>query len=666
MTFPLDQPVAIFLVVLLIILLGPLLFKRLRIPPIVGMIIAGMAVGPYGFNILSDDASFKIFGEVGILYIMFLAAVEIDMFHLRKQLKYGVLFGLLSFFLPLVIGIFGSHIAFGLDWDSCLLVAVMYASHTLISYPVVSRFGLSNTRGAVIAVTGTIVAVMLALIALAEVVKIKVTGGFSWGGLLNLGCMLVVYILVVGYTFPWLTRRFFRSINDIVSQFIFILALVFIGSLLAQLIGLEAILGAFYAGLVLNRLIPTRSALLSRLKFVGNAIFVPYFLIGVGMLINVGVIFRGYSVIWVAVCMVLMALLPKWLAAYISQKIMRLDVLDRSMMFGLSSGKAAATIAATIIGFRYDLLTEDVMNGAVLMILVSCIVSTIETERTAKKMRIKLMDEELRQGHKPSNREARQLVAVSNPVTSEGLMRMAIFMRSQLNEQPLAILFVRNNDDTSRVSMGRNAMRGAVAVAQAVDLDVKEVERWDINIVSGIVNVMKEQKSSEVIIGMHRKSNVVDTFYGSMVEQLLSGTDKMIFMSRCFVPVDTVNAIHLVVPRNAEYESGFNQWVERIGNLASQAGGVLNVITYKETAEFIRLRLAEGNFSIRQNYRMMESWDDFILLSGEVEDDDLLVIVGARKGSISYSSDQDNMPGFLSKYFSRHNLLVVYPGQFGE
>lgn len=665
MTLPLQQPVAIFLVVLVIILLGPLLFRLLKIPTIVGMILAGMAVGPYGFNILSNDASFKIFGEVGILYIMFLAAAEIDMFHLRKQIKSGILFGLLSFMIPMVMGIFGAKYAFSISWTSAVLVASMYASHTLISYPVVSRFGLSNSRGAVIAVSGTIIAVMLALLALAEVVTVRVSGIFSWSSLGRLALMLVIYVLAVGYSFPWLTRRFFRYTNDSVSQFIFILALVFVGSLLAQLIGLEAILGAFYAGLVLNRLIPSRSALMGRIRFVGNAIFIPYFLIGVGMLINIGVIFKGWGVAWVAANMVVVALGGKWLAAWLSQKLLRLDSLDRKLMFGLTSGKAAATIAATIIGFRYGLLTENVMNAAVVMILVCCIVSTVVTDRTARRLRILLTRKELENESAPTaNFEARQLVAVSNPLTSEGLMKMALLMRSMENHEQMTCLFVRTNDDANAITMGRNAMRAAVGAAIAVDVDVRDVERWDINVVSGVNNVIKETRASDVIIGLHRKSNVVDTFYGTMIENLLSATNKMIFMSRVFIPVDTVRKIFVVAPLNAEYEVGFRQWVDRIGNLASQIGSELTVISYAATCDFIRRQLADEGFGVRQEYRVMESWDDFILLSGEITEEDLLMVVAARKGSVSHNSELETLPNFLSRNFSRHNLVVVYPEQF--
>lgn len=663
-SFPLQQPVAIFLLVLLIMLLGPLMFRMLKIPQIVGLILAGIAVGPYGFNLLARDASFKIFGEVGILYIMFLAASEIDMFHLRKYVKKGVIFGSLSFALPMAAGVLGSRFAFGVDWSTSVLIASMYAAHTLVSYPTVSKFGLSNQRAAVVAVCGTIVAVSAALLVLAQVVNIHLTGRFDLGEMLQLLALAMVYMVTVGYSFPWLTRRFFRKNSDPVVQFIFILGLVFVASLLARIIGLEAILGAFYSGLVLNRMIPDRSALMRNIKFVGDAIFIPYFLIGVGMLINVRVIFDGWGVAWVAANMTVVALGSKWLAAWLSARLFGFGKSGRELMFGLSAGKAAATIAATMIGYEYGMLSEDVMNGAVVMILICCIVSSVVTERAAKHIRLRITAEDLNHEDLGRREYARQLVAVSNPVTAEGLMKMAVFMRAVENNNPITALFVRNNDDKNVASEGRTAMRKAMMAAENSEISVREVERFDINVASGIINVGKEQQSSEIILGMHRRSNIVDSFYGSMIEQLLRSTNQMVFMSRCFIPVDTVDRIVTVVPRKAEFETGFGVWVMRLANLSSQIGAKWVVMAYGSTADYIKAVLAEGRYEVQCEFRIMASWDDFILLSGEVGYDDLMVVIGARKGSLSYSSDLENMPGFLSKHFNQHNLMMVYPRQF--
>lgn len=659
-----SQPVAIFLLVLVIILLGPVVFRRLKVPPIVGLIIAGMAVGPHGFGLLDRDASFRIFGEVGILYIMFQAAVEIDMFHLRQQYRRGIAFGLLSFALPMVAGVFGSRYAFDAGWDTSLLIASMYAAHTLVSYPVVSRFGLQNSRGAVIAVCGTIVAVMLSLLCLAGVVQAHVSGRFDFALMARILGLMAIFCVAVGYAFPFVTRRFFRSNSDPVSQYIFILALVFLSSLAAQLIGLEAILGAFYAGLVLNRMIPGRSPLMKNIRFVGDSIFVPYFLIGVGMLINVGVIFKGWGVIWVAANMSVLALGTKWLACMGARRMFGLDRAERSLMFGLTSGKAAATIAAVMVGFQYGMLSEDMMNGAVVMILICCIVASVTTERAAKTIRMQITARDLEHEDIGATEFARQIISVSNPLTSEGLTRMAVSMRNRMNRNPLTVLFVRNGDDRRARAMGLNAMHSAVAVAEQMDIEAREIERFDINVTSALSNVAVEQEATEIMIGLHRKANIVDSFYGSLIEQLLDSTHRMVIMSRCFIPVDTVTRIVVVVPRKAEYETGFHLWVSRIAMLAFNIEARLTFILYRETEEFVRTAIAEDKVEVDVRFEYLDSYDDFILLSGNIGDDDLLVVVGARKGSISHGPDLEALPGFLSRYFSRHNLMVIYPKQF--
>lgn len=663
---PISQPVVIFMIVMVIILCAPLVFSRLKVPNIVGLILAGVAVGPYGFNLLARDASFEIFGQVGILYLMFLAAVEIDMYHLRRNYRSGVLFGLLSFMLPMGAGIPATHYLLGVGWDTSVLIASMYASHTLISYPVVSRFGLSNNRAAVIAVSGTIVAVLLALLALAEVVAVKTSGRFDFSGLLLLVALMMAYAAGVAWLFPRLTRKFFRKFNDPVAQFIFILTLVCLSSILAQLIGLEAILGAFYAGLVLNRFIPSRSALMHRISFVGNAIFIPYFLIGVGMLLNVRIIFNGWTVVWVMLVMSATALSMKWLACRIAGHIGGEDADERRLMFGLTSGKAAATIAATMIGYSHGLLSENLMNGAVMMILVCCIVASVVTERAAKAIRIRLTAEELsNDGPRPVG-FARQVVAVSNPLTSEGIMRTAVFMRNPENTEPVTALFVRNGDERGAMMAGRKALENAVNTAESMDVACNGVERFDLNIVDGVTNLMHELDATEIIIGLHRRSNIVDTFYGSMIERLLQATPRMVIISRCFIPVDTIGRMIVYVPRNAEYETGFARWIARVAHLAMQLGCGVTFLCFESTKEYMVSHIAEGGYSFSHVFQLMESWDDFIVLSSQVGDEDLLIVVGARKGSVSYTADYENMPSFLGKHFSRANLALIIPGQFGS
>lgn len=663
-SFPLSQPVAIFLLVLAIILFSPIVFDRLRIPRIVGLIVAGVVVGPYCLNLLAYDASFKIFGEVGILYLMFLAAVEIDMYHLKKNIRKGLFFGLLTFILPMVGGLLISKYVFNVGWDTAALLAVMYSAHTLVSYPTVSRFGLSDNKGVVIAVAGTIVAVLLALLVLAEVVTVRTMGSFGWSELGYITGFSIIYGLIIFFTFPAIAKYFFRKYNDSVAQFIFILAMIFVSSLLAQLIGLEPILGAFFGGLVLNKFVPARSSLMNHITFVGNAIFIPYFLIGVGMIMNIGVLFNGWDVLLLALIMAATALVTKWIAMFITRKTYRLSGAEGTVIFGLSSGKAAATIAATMIGFQYGMLSESLMNGAVVMILICCIVATVTTERAAKKIRIQLNDETIEDNLAKRPKFARQLVAVANPITAEGITRLAAFMRSPKNDEPITLLFVRSNDDHRMIKTGRNALEIAKNAAQAMHIEAHEMVRYDFNIVTGLTNTLKEKDCTDIIIGLHRKSNIVDSFFGSITEQLIKATYRMVVLSRCFVPVDTVNKIYVFAPHNAEYETGFQEWVSRIANLAAQIGRRVIFMAGEKTAAFIEEYIVEQKYGFGRKYLDMETWDDFIVQSNLIAEDDLFIVIAARKGSLSHTGELENMPGYLSKHFMRNNIAVVYPSQF--
>lgn len=666
LSLPLSQPVAIFLLVLVIILFAPVVFDRLRIPRVVGLILAGVIVGPYCLNLLAYDASFKIFGEVGILYLMFLAAIEINMYHLKRNIRSGLIYGLLTFAIPMVAGILVSRYVFSVGWTTAALLAVMYSAHTLVSYPTVSRFGLSSNKGVVIAVAGTIVAVLLALIALAEVVNIRQTGYFSWGELGILGLLTLVYGTALYFIFPPVAAYFFRKYNDPVAQFIFILAMVFISSLVAQIIGLEAILGAFFGGLVLNRFVPERSALMRRITFVGNAIFIPYFLIGVGMLINVGVLFSGWGVIICACIMSGIALFSKWGAVALTRLTYRLDLTEGLMMFGLSSGKAAATIAATMIGYQYGLLTETLMNGAVVMILICCIVATVTTDSAARKARIRQTSRELEEEMEAEKKHpARQLVAVANPLTAEAITYLAAFMRSRQNRDSMTLVFVRDNENEQRTQMGKEALARASAAAQAVNVPANEVERYDLNVVAGLTNTLIEKKATEIMIGLHRKSNLVDSFFGSITEQLVKATNHMVILSRCFIPVDTVRNIYVYVPHNAEYETGFKTWLTRVSHLAMQIGRRVAFMASKATVPYIENYIKERSFQYTRKYLPMETWDDFIILSSEIREDDLLMVIYARKGSLSRTNDTEAMPSYISKHFSGFNLVLIYPAQFG-
>ncbi len=665
------SPVLIFFIVLVIILLSPVVLNRFKIPHIIGLIIAGVAIGPHGLNVLARDMSFELFGQVGILYIMFLAGIEIDMFHLKRNLKRGLVFGLLSFLLPMIVGTLASVYVLKMSWVTSILLASMYASHTLISYPIVARFGLTKSPAVLIAVVGTIISVIGALLVLAGAVNVHHTGEFSWGDLLRLFLELALYCVVILYTYPRITRWFFKNYSDNVTQYIFVMAMVFLASWFAQIIELEAVLGAFFAGLVLNRYVPNASPLMSRIEFVGNALFIPYFLIGVGMMIDVKVI-SNVNTLYVAGNMIVVAIIGKWVAAWLAQKIYGMNGVARRMMFGLTTAHTAVALAVVTIGYNMimpdgsRMMDETILNGTVLMILVTCAIAPIFTARAASKMRLEILSDEDAAQVGDSKRETKILIPVANPITVQSLTELALMLRNPRRKTDIYAIHVRNDNSASSRAMGRNALEIAEKTASSVDVSITPIERYDINTVAGLLNAIEERDITDVIIGMHRKATVIDSFFGAKIEQLLKATNQMVVMSRCFIPVNTVTRIVVAVPPMAQFETGFGRWVRAIGNLAREVGCRVIFCCHPDTQPLIRGVLHRGRYDIRHEYRDVERWEDFVLLSNRILEDDLFVVVSARESSVSHNDDMADVPGFLQKYFSRNNLIVLYPEQFGQ
>lgn len=663
------QPVAIFLVVLALILLVPMLLSRLKIPHVIGLIIAGVIVGPYGFDVVSRDMSFEVFGQVGLFYLMFLAGVEIDMYHLKKNLKRGFIFGLFTFAIPMIIGVPAAMSLLHFDVVTSLMLASMFAAHTLLSYPIVSRFGLTKNPAVVIAIAGTIFTVLGSLFVLAESVGMVREGGFSVMMTLKLIVSLAVYCIVIVYVYPRLTRWFFKHYNDGILQFIYVLVMVFAAAQAAIMINIEGVFGAFYAGIVLNRFIPARSPLMSRLEFVGNALFIPYFLIGVGMLINVRVLTSGWDTLYVAAVMSTVAMLSKWIAAYVTQLVFKMRPIDRSILYQLSNAHTAVALAVVMIGFNLGVFDESVLNGTVLMILVTCTVSSIGTSRAASKLKVmSLASADMMTGESPDARRGiRTLIPVVNPVTANELVSLALLMSDgdRLRNKIYA-LHVRNDNSPSSRAVGQNSLDVAEHVASIMDVKLKSIERYDLNFVTGLLNTIAERDINEVVIGLHRRSTVIDSFFGEKLTQLLKATYRMIVISRCYIPVNTVRRIVVAVPDKAQYETGFSHWVKNVGNLTRQLGCRVIFCCTAETRKYISAVLRAGRYEIRSEYRTFDGWDDFVLLSNKIVDDDLLVVVSARRASVSFTSDLDSLPEFLRKYFAQNNLLVIYPEQFGE
>ena len=666
---PITDPTWIFLLVLFIILFAPILFGKLRIPHIIGMILAGLAIGEHGFNLLARDSSFELFGKVGLYYIMFLAGLEMDMGDFKKNRGKALALGFLAFLIPIGIGFVANAAYLKYSLVTSVLLASMYASHTLVTYPIVIRYGISRQRSVSIAVGGTAVTDTLTLLVLA------VISGLFKGDTDNLFWVwLVAKVVILGglimFFFPRIGRWFFRRYDDNVMQFIFVLAMVFLGAGLMEVIGMEGILGAFLVGLVLNRLIPHVSPLMNHLEFVGNALFIPYFLIGVGMLIDLKVIFGGGDALKVAGVMIVMALTGKWIACWLTQKIYKMSQTERKLMFGLSSAQAAATLAAVLVGYGIilpngeRLLNEDVLNGTVLLILVTCIASSFVTEKAAKKM----ATDEAPPENSHSREAERILISVANPLTIEQLMSLALIIRDPKQKDNLIALNVINDNTASEKQKlrGKQYLEKAAMISASADVGLKQISRYDLNIAAGIIHTVKENSVTDVIIGLHNRVSIVDSYFGQLTENLLKGLHREVMVARFLIPLNTLRRIIIAVPSKAEYEAGFSKWVEHFCRMGEMLGCRVHFFATTETTARLQLLVRTKHSKTMTDFSLLEDWEDLLLLTGQVNYDHLLVIVSARRGSISYDSSFEKLPTQLSRYFSNNSLIVLYPDQLGD
>ena len=668
-----QDPTMIFFVVLLIILFAPIIMSKLRIPHIIGMVLAGVLVGQYGLNILARGSSFEIFGQVGLYYIMFLAGLEMDMESVKKNTKQFLIFGFLTCFVP-----FGMTYAMALTVlhyspATSFLLGCIMASNTLIAYPIIGRYGLQRHPSVGLSVGSSMISLFMALVMIAVLAAPShipqtgeapvIDGVVFW--LLFLA-KLAAYIVGSVLIIPRLTRYFLRRYSDAVMQYIFVLAVMFLNAALTSFIGLEGIFGAFFSGLILNRYIPHVSPLMNRIEFIGNAVFIPYFLIGVGMLINVRTLLQGGEVVWIVLLIAFIGTFGKAVAAYISSLLFRLPERDGKMMFGLTSAHAAGAIAMVMVGMRMNIVNDNMLNGVVLMILVTCVISTIVTERSAQS--IILHENQLAKPTDQMTNDEKIMVCVKYPEIAPQLLNMAILMRNQQLGRELLALNVVYDDEHSATGRehGIRLLETLQQQAAAAEVQVQTQVRLATNIANGIKHAFRETACSEIIMGMHVHTEDNPKFWGDFIQSLYNGLNRQIFLVRFVQPLSTLRRIRVAVPSRAEFEPGFHRWLLRLCRFAGQLDCRIEFHGREESLELIADYIRHYHSNVRAEFTPMGHWNELPQLASTIANDHLFVVVTARKGTISYKTALERLPDELQKYFSGKNLMIIFPDQFGD
>lgn len=654
--------------ILFIILIIPNILNKIKIPGIIGLIIAGIIIYPKGLNFFLEEDSFvEIFSTIGLLYIMFIAGLELDLNQFKANRNKSIAFGIFTFMIPLSLGFpifyYLLHpIDPNIDLNASLLIASMFATHTLLTYPIVSKLGISKNRAVAVTVGGTILTDTAVLLLLAVIVGSH-HGGLSKEFWIQLIISLILYSIVMFVVMPRIARWFFRKLeSEKHSHFIFVLSVVFFASFLAEVAGLEAIIGAFFAGLALNKLIPASSALMNRIEFIGNSLFIPFFLISVGMKVDMSVILEGPTALIIAAVLTVVAITGKWLAAWVTQLVFRFTKTERQLIFGLSNAHAAATLAVIMVGVNEGILDDNVLNGTVILILVTCIVASFATEKAAVKAVVEADDVHTEGPTDEALKHEQILMPIANPKNMNNILEFAILIKDKKSEKPLNILTVVPNDTEAEINIKKanETLEDFIKDATASDTQAKIISTIDHNPGSGMARMARETMADILILGWPRRIGFIDKLIGEKLDLVLK-TDKLLFICDFKTPLINNKKIAVAVPPLAELEMRFGLWMEKVTDLSKELSLPLEFYCNEATEGVIQKIMEEKGLNKTATYQLLDDWNDFLILSRSIEEDSLFILISARKGSVSYLSVQDNLPTRLERYFQNHNKIIVYP-----
>ncbi len=656
------NPVLMFAFIMFVILLAPAFFARLKLPGIVGLIVSGIIVGPYALGILKSEGSFQLFSSVGLIYIMFLAGLEINLGEFKRQRKYSLVFGLLTFLIPMVVGTFGSKYLLSFSWTTAILLASMFASHTLIPFPITSRLGVNKERSVVTTIGGTIITDVAALLVLAIIAE-QATADLTAIFWIRQVLLLMALVWFALWLLPRVAYTLFKMFSpDGANEFILTLALAFLTSYFAYLAGVEPIIGAFFAGIALIQLISDQSPLRNRLEFVGNTLFIPFFLISVGMLVDLRVLVSGWNVWVVSVFMVVVVIGCKYAAAFLFAKLFKFTRDEGLLIFGLSVNQAAATLAAVIVGLRLGIFDEAILNGTILMILVTCLIGPWFTEKHARR----IARERLKGIAHAGRSDQRILVAVSREGTAEFLTDVALSLRPKDSREPIFPLYVvqEGMDVDQRIAFGEKILGGVVARIVSADVPVSPISRIDVGIPGGILRAVKECRAGTLILGSlpSREANL-KTMLFDVSDKVCDESQELLFLCQVMRPLNIGKTLIVLIPPMLEFQKGFDRAFEALKALALGNKLHVRIVAMPQTVTYIETHLSKTGAKVEMSFLRLDEWRS---LSGSIKkagfaETDALAIMAARKGRLAWQPSLKRFFHAISAEFPQNNIMMVYP-----
>jgi len=656
---PFTNPVLIFSLILFIILIAPILLGKIKIPGIVGFIIAGIAIGPNGFNILKKNSAIELFSTIGLLYIMFIAGIELDLADFKRKKHKSFVFGFLTFAVPILIGFPVCYYLLNYSLLTSILTASMFATHTLVAYPIVNKFGISKNEAVAVTVGGTILTDTAVLIILAVIMG-SVDGKLDGSFWIQLCISLSIFTATVFIVIPKIAKWFFTKLeSEKTSHYIFVLSVVFFSAFLAQLAGIEPIIGAFVAGLALNRLIPHSSILMNRIEFVGNALFIPFFLISVGMLVDLRVLFRGPDALIVAASLTVVAIVGKYLSATFTQWIFKYTKNQRLLIFGLSSAHAAATLAIILVGYQAKIIDDNILNGTIILILVTCVVASFATERASRD----IVAEEETTGPEPEHDAENILIPIADFNNMDAMLDLAVLFKDKTGTQPISLLSVVPDSDNAQTNLliARKKLHDSVKYASGNGTDVEVIATLDHNVPSGVLRIAKEKSANIIITGWPRRTTVIDKFLGDKSAALIENSSANLFILHLSKPITVHTGIQLVCPPAYLMEKSMKVWLSKVCKLSSELSLSVTCYCDEPTKQHIRQYLKFSKSNVNFNFDDTEVWKEWKLLKARIMPDDFLIVVLERKVETTYLLSLTYTQRKLEQMFESQTKLLIYP-----
>lgn len=665
---PLTNTILVFSLLLFIILVTPILLRKIKIPAIIGLILSGVIIGPKGLNVIGSNllqvgGSIESFSTIGLLYIMFLAGLELDLQEFKKYKNKSFTFGFLTFAVPLMIGFPVCYYILHLNFLASLLTASMFSTHTLVAYPIVSRYGIGKNQAVAIAVGGTILTDSAVLIILAVIAN-STEGALGYDFYLSLFTSLLIFTLIMVFVIPRVARWFFSKLeSERNSHYIFVLSVVFFAAFLAEVAGVEGIIGAFMAGLVLNKLIPHSSTLMNRIEFVGNSLFIPFFLIAVGTVVDINVLFHGYWPLFVACVLTGLAIGSKWIAAWLTQKIYHLKSTDRQVIFGLSSAHAAATLAIIFIGYEKEIIGIDIVNATVILILITCMVASFATENVGRKL---VIEKSKQDDHEVPRTKSQHIMVASNEVMSNrNLLDFSLFLSDKSITNPIFVVSIVPDDEQSELKIhhARKYLEKVSLHFASGENKVVTLATIDHNFSSGIARLSKEVAADIVVLNDSNKDNLLMRVVGDEREHLLDVCDRTVFFCQLDKPLSLHRRLVIICPPLIEVEDSFKYWMLRILEFAKELNLDLVLFSTSDTKDRIDRIMQNHALSLDSEFHMIFEMDDVLVESRVIGEEDLIIHCSARVDSVYYNKGVELFLHKFDRYFPQNNRILVYPSQ---